>query len=304
MIKYSYGGNRMNDLDLDLTLLSEGQIWGNDNEPQLEVLKKYGTKAAVSDLCILTGCWYHDETAYNIEEDNSLKGRAGYFWTKSVGDDNTVRTVTERGYSWHFYKSSRPGAIRPVLQSSEIFSQVSSNRVMGYKGTWEVEYLEFPQYAVNSTMQNILELEYNKGEMLTTGGSYTFDSVPADCFAPEFDPISYEEYEYQGQKYIRMRVNYSNDKDKKFLLSNGCTYKDGDYVWIEVSPVKWLIDDKSKLLIAKTGLVSGIRFLDINHNYNGDFSKTEMKEYLDKHMAHDLTQSVFLYSHLRSGSRR
>lgn len=38
----------------ELTLLSVEQIWGNS---QLEVLKKYGTKIAATDLCILTrGC--------------------------------------------------------------------------------------------------------------------------------------------------------------------------------------------------------------------------------------------------------
>lgn len=42
----------------DLTLLSEGQIWGNDKESQLEVMRKYGTKAAISDLCVLTGSFY------------------------------------------------------------------------------------------------------------------------------------------------------------------------------------------------------------------------------------------------------
>ena len=39
----------------NLTLLSEGQIWGNSSENQLEVLRKYGTKAEISDLCVLTG---------------------------------------------------------------------------------------------------------------------------------------------------------------------------------------------------------------------------------------------------------
>ena len=33
---------------LDLTLLSDGQIWGDDSEPQLEVIKKYGTEAAIT----------------------------------------------------------------------------------------------------------------------------------------------------------------------------------------------------------------------------------------------------------------
>ena len=30
--------------DLDLTLLSDGQIWGNDKESQLVVIRKYGKK--------------------------------------------------------------------------------------------------------------------------------------------------------------------------------------------------------------------------------------------------------------------
>ena len=50
----------------DLTLLSEGQIWGNDKESQLEVMRKYGTKAAISDLCVLTGSYLCEDTDYNI----------------------------------------------------------------------------------------------------------------------------------------------------------------------------------------------------------------------------------------------
>lgn len=42
--------------DFELTLLSEGQIWENRIVSQLEVIRKYGTKAAITDLCILTGC--------------------------------------------------------------------------------------------------------------------------------------------------------------------------------------------------------------------------------------------------------
>ena len=44
----------MNKNSFELTLLSEGQIWGNDKERQLDVIRKYGIKAAITDLCILT----------------------------------------------------------------------------------------------------------------------------------------------------------------------------------------------------------------------------------------------------------
>jgi hypothetical protein len=274
----------------DLTLLSEGQIWGNDRESQLEVMRKYGTKAAITDLCVLTGSYLCDDTDYNIDEDSSLKGRTSWFWTRSDDNDNDVWVVDNDGTKNINYRYERAGVVRPVLKSSVIFSQISQNRVNGYNGTEEVEYGEYPQYAADSRMQNILEVEYNRG-MNKTGRSYTFDSVETEDYDTGFKPITYEEYEYQGKKYIRIRANSYFD-GSRFKLSNGVEYRDGDYVWVEVSPVKWLIDDRTGILVSKMGLVSGIRFLDRNHRYKGDFSRTEMKEYLDKYMIHDLTQTV------------
>lgn len=272
----------------DLTLLSEGQIWGNDKESQLEVIRKYGTKAAITDLCVLTGSHLCEDTDYNIDEDSSLKGRTSWFWTRSDDNDNDVRAVDRDGDRHLNFRYGRSGAVRPALQSSVIFSQISPNRVRGYNGTEEVEYGEYPQYAADSRMQSILESEYNRG-MNKTGRSYTFDSV--NDYDTGFNPVTYEEYEYQGKKYIRIRANSDFDGNK-FKLSNGVEYRDGDYVWVEVSPVKWLIDDRTGILVSKIGLVSGIRFLDRNHNYKGDFSRTEMKEYLDRYMIRDLTQTA------------
>lgn len=279
-------------INQELILLSEGQIWGNSSESQLEVMRKYGTKAAITDLCVLTGSYLCEDTDYNINEDSSLKGRTSWFWTRSDDNDNDVRAVSKLGYSYNINRYKRSGAVRPALQSSVIFSQISSNRVRGYNGTEEVEYGEYPQNAADSRMQNILESEYNRG-MNKTGRSYTFDSTEPDDYDTGFKPVTYEEYEYQGEEYIRIKAN-SYLSGNKFKLSNGVEYRDGDYVWVEVSPVKWLIDDRTGILISKKGLVSGIRFLDRRTNYKGDFGKTEMKEYLDKYMLHDLTQSVKL----------
>ena len=271
----------------DLTLLSEGQIWGNSSEPRLEVIRKYGIKSAITDLCVLTGSYLCEDT---IDEDRSLTGRTSCFWTRSDDDDNDVRMVDENGIRSYIYRCKRSGTVRPALQSSVIFSQISPNRVMGYNGIEEVEYGEYPQNAADSKMQNILESEYNRG-MNKTGRSYTFDSVKYDDYDTGFKPVTYEEYEYQGKKYIRIKANSDFD-GWKFKLSNGVKYRDGDYVWVEVSPVKWLIDDKTGILISKKGLVSGIRFHDKSTNYKGDFSKTEMKEYLDRYMSKELFQTT------------
>ena len=271
----------------DLTLLSEGQIWGNSSESQLEVIRKYGTKAIITDLCILTGSYIWKET---IVEDLSSTVRTSWFWTRSDDGSRDVVVVFRRGYRSFCSRYARYGAVRPALQSSVIFSQIFLNRVRGYNGTEEVEYGEYPQNAADSRMQNILESEYNRG-MNKTGRSYTFDSVRYDDYDTGFIPVTYEEYEYQGKKYIRIKANSDFGGDR-FMLSNGVKYRDGDYVWVEVSPVKWLIDNKTGILISKKGLVSGIRFLDRNQKYKGDFSKTEMKEYLDRYMSKELFQTT------------
>ena len=91
----------------------------------------------------------------------------------------------------------------------------------GYNGTEEVEYGEYPQYAADSRMQSILESEYNRG-MNKTGRSYTFDSEKRDDYG--FKPVTYEEYEYQGKRYIRIRANFNFGGDE--LLSNGVEYRD------------------------------------------------------------------------------
>ena len=93
-----------------LTLLSEGQIWGNSSEPRLEVIRKYGIKSAITDLCVLTGSYLCEDT---IDEDRSLTGRTSWFWTRSDDDDNDVRMVNENAIRSFIYRYYRHGAVRP-----------------------------------------------------------------------------------------------------------------------------------------------------------------------------------------------
>lgn len=168
-------------INQELTLLSVGQVLGDDNEKQLEVIKKYGTKAAITDLCVLTGGILLNMTSYKVAEDKSLTGTTGWFWTRSDDGNYDVLAVNQDGARYIVYRCGRDGVIRPALQSSVIFSQISSNRVRGYNGTEEVEYGEYPQNAADLRMQNTLESEYNRG-MNKTGRSYTFNSVKYDDY--------------------------------------------------------------------------------------------------------------------------
>ena len=277
--------------DKELTLLSEQEVWGVNGGRQLDVLEKYGTRSAITDLVILTGGYCEDSCSYMAPDDNSLKGRTGWVYTRSSAGDGYVRGVNGAGSTSLKYRYRRSGAVRPALLSSFIFSQISPNRVRGYNGTEEVEYGEYPQYAPDSDVQRRLENEYKNGNLRQTGRNYTFDKTEYDDYDQYFQPVTYEEYDYNGKRYIRIRAN-SDYGSNSFKLSNGESYRNGDYVWVEVSPVKWLIDDKTQTLVSKRGLLAGIRFHTKDRSYNGDFSTTDMKEYLDKHMLRDLTQTA------------
>ena len=277
--------------DKELTLLSEQEVWGVNGGRQLDVLEKYGTRSAITDLVILTGGYCEDSCSYMAPDDNSLKGRTGWVYTRSSDGYGDVRGVNGDGSRYNEYRYKRTGAVRPALLSSFIFSQISPNRVRGYNGTEEVEYGEYPQYAPDSDVQRRLENEYKNGNLRQTGRNYTFDKTEYDDYDQYFQPVTYEEYDYNGKRYIRIRAN-SDYGSNSFKLSNGESYRNGDYVWVEVSPVKWLIDDKTQTLVSKRGLLAGIRFHTKDRSYNGDFSTTDMKEYLDKHMLRDLTQTA------------
>ena len=76
----------------NFTFLTEEQYLGSD---KLEILEKRGTKAAITDFSILLGAYVSNNI--HIENDNSLEGRTGYYWTKSDDGDNDARVVDGTG---------------------------------------------------------------------------------------------------------------------------------------------------------------------------------------------------------------
>lgn len=75
----------------NLTFLTQEQCFESD---KLDILQKRGTKAAITDFSILLGGYVSD---YNVDNDSSLEGRTGYYWTKSDDGDNDARVVNDNG---------------------------------------------------------------------------------------------------------------------------------------------------------------------------------------------------------------
>lgn len=263
-------------VERELTLLSEEQV--KNKECQLDILKKYGYKSAMTDLAIVRGIEYSDNDLDEyVPDDKSLKGRIGGALIQQPDRLDGYYTFI-RDENKFFMNNRRGGGIRPVLKLPSLeFEYIFKNKVLGYNGVFEVEYGEYPQYAPNESMQNVLSNELWRGELIKTGNKYTFDKTGSDYADADFKPVTYDEYEYGGKKYIRVDCNFWN-RFGSHKLSNDRMYYMSGYVWMEVSPVKWLIDEKAGVLISKKILLSGIKYSDV-------------KNYLNNYMLKDLFQT-------------
>ena len=270
----------------DFTFLTEEQIFGSN---QIDVIKKRGTKAAISDFSVLLGGWVSD---YHVDNDSSLKGRTGYYWTKSDDGDNDARMVHGTGNRCYYNVCLRNGGARPALSFSSI-SSIPTNGESGKRardGVLEVEYGYYPQKAVSRDMQERLEQAYRRGNISKTRNTYTTDSEKYNAYSRTFKAKTHEEYEYNGKRYVRVEAN-SDFGGNQFTLSNGENYRDGDNVWVEVLPVKWLVDEKTRTMITEKLIFSGVQFNKERNYHTRDFDRTDIKTFMDRYLSRDLVQS-------------
>ena len=181
----------------NFTFLSKEQCFGND---KLDILEKRGTKAAITDFSILLGGYVSN---YHIDNDRSLEGRAGYYWTKSDDGDNDVSMVRSNGLCSSDVCLRYVGA-RPALQFSSI-SSIPTNGECGKRGrdgVLEVKYGYYPQKAASKEIQERLEREYKNGRLSKTRNSYTTDSVAYDDYQTSFQQQTHQEYQYNGNGYV------------------------------------------------------------------------------------------------------
>lgn len=274
--------------NIEMTLLKQGETLGSRNygcPNQLEALTRYGVLAANTDLAIATGSNMPRFDSY-VLNDRTLRGRTGMYVTQSTIYAGTIQVIMSGGEDMCVDVANRGVGIRPVIRSKELTDFAIHYAKDGFHGTKILEYGEYPQYVVKKDIADILEKLYERKNLQETGKTYTFDSRMYNESIGEFEPVVYAEYVCGGKKFVRILANPYDEYGCK--LSNGVWYNRGDAIWLEVSPVEWLIDEKSGSLISLRNLVSGIRFANPFHNYDAAITESEMYRYMNTIMKKDL----------------
>ena len=270
---------------LDFTILGRKQGgYIRDAQPvssTLDVLKKYGLDVSVTDLAILLGADMKNDYFRTSEDDPACPA-----WLSSWNGDGYVPCISPKGSHGKCRPEARTIGVRPALPPSETKGLAFTDPKTGANGEEIVSYGEYPQTVVDEKTSQELEKAFEEGKLKRTGKEYTFDRTGLREYDKGFRPEFCDEYELNGKKYIRI-LGRPLDDDAR-LSSGEIAEKEKPY-WVEVQPIEWL-KDKSGTWVSKKCLLAGLQF-DNRYRYDGDFSKTFIKHYLDtyfaKEMGHD-----------------
>lgn len=268
---------------LKFDLLTENQVF-NKNE-KLDILKRYGTRATLTDYAILLGGNVDDDSY--TSEGNYLKNRSCNWVTNTPFGTCSYVTIDSLGTktSYEYYVKSL--GVRPSISYSKI-QQFLSNKQEDNLGIISADYGEYPQTVVDETHSIILEKLYNNGSLTKTGKTYT---NVEDKFRKKHN--RYIEYVYNGSKYIRYLCKHNFTS-----LSNGKRIKKNMPYWVKVEPITWLIDKKTGIALSKKILFSGMElvnaqadFIDSIMDHINGFHTLHTQDYLKNGFGKDIIPS-------------
>ena len=235
-------------------LAKMSEVIGNK---QLRLFKYFGIGAYPTDCALFQGldseCKYCKEFGpwWLNEADSSGK-------TIYIGND-------ENGHSEWGIKFN---GLRPMID----YSKIEENcRVIEEDGDFLiVEFGEYPQNLVEDDIYSELDTCFEENRLTPTGKEYHSYILDWDDFEPKC--LVHEEYQYEGRKYVRFISQFvyeDIDKKRRFLFDK----------WLEVSPIRWLVDKKNNVAIAEC-ILGNLPF-GYDVIYDGDFNDTLISDYLD-----------------------
>ena len=249
-------------------------------EEELGIIERYGMKSAVTDFSISLGTNYSNED-FTIGC-KSLENRTGEYWTSNLTENNLIKTITFMGTIRERNTKCRNIGARILVNYEDISTIPQYTNI---NGITKLEYGYYPQKVAPTNTQEELEALYINEKLQFTGNIYTIDGAEYEEENKPFLPIALAEYQHKEKSYVRVMVK---SKNNKVMLSNGIIYNNGNYVWIEVKPIVWLVDEKTKTMLTEKILFAGMKY---SEKENGvAFSNSEIKRFINEIWVNEILQ--------------
>lgn len=243
-------------------------------------------KAKVSDYAILKGA----AISNNYLIVRSDKGY-GMYWIDSIKELDCAKIIEINGNKNNEDIYNRIVGQRPVFNYNEILPFISDTKKTGCNNFITVKFGNYPKNVVCNYLENELESLYNSGRLKKEDFSYTTDSRRYTEYYNRFCPYEDNVYSYKGKYYARVKANSCYEE---FTLSNNKKYNNNSYIWIEVAPIKGLVDLDKGLVLCEDIIIAGIRYKD-SKMFMDDYLKNEiLYSNVNKNLSwkNDLTSDV------------
>ena len=231
-----------------------------------EVFKIRGTKFNATDYAIVNGQAFDEEDGFE-----------GQYWATVLlaGYVNILKAIVHTNVESNI---NNIGTMPVLINDDDELSNIKFKE--SNDGIFETYYSEYPQKAVSGLMQEKLESAY-EAKILKIE-NYTLSNP----MCPKEKQKRYTVYNFEGKRYIRTVMNsFFSNRKKLTMLSNGEKYKNGDIVWIEIMPIKWLrLNDDN--LISEKILFSGLEITKSSALIGYEIS--ELYNYLNDQFIEDI----------------
>ncbi len=237
----------------------------NTNEKQEKGDRRFRTqeliylddKAAVEDInseervCYPTDYAIMNGAMMSSGNNGSEDRKSCWTWLRSAYSDDSVDYVSLDGDLNIDDVDGTDGSLRPALQLnlSSIISARSASRDFGKLGVVKdtdgdvlyhtIEFGEYPSHrAKNSDELENLHKNW-VGRLKKTGKIYS------GYLEDDDKPAKHEEYEYKGERYVRVKIN--RYEDGNFYEDGTMVPESGTYEWFKVEPIVWEIRNWDEL---------------------------------------------------------
>ena len=266
----------------DFTFLTLEQAYGPN---RLEILNKYDKDCEITDLATILGGKAYEGYSYNCYINWS-------WWTQTFY--NLYATgITKEGESIRRLREYKDYGGRPAISYELIKDKCRNIRVNEF-GILVAEYGEYPQQVVEDELKLKLEKAYLDNVIKKTGNKYSFKPyyhLNRNTYNVEYGAHEYEEFEYKGKRYIRICM-YDNNSLAR-TLSNGKYISSYENIWLEVEPIKWLIDEKANIALSEKIVFSGVAFHEMSTLHS--FEESDIKKFMDLFFSKEITQRKSRY---------
>ena len=232
-------------------------------------LRKNENKTIIplTDFALLTGAKkVHSNYVFNLKENAISHFAVGY---------------TSKGELSFFPITSDYAVLRPVLtnlQEDELGAFLANEKKDG-----TIDLGRYPRSVVSPKEKAMLDELYQKNLCVKTKHNFHFQEQKKEgisfssCFT----------YQYQDHEYIRVKSKLNEDQ----VLSDGTLHTKNTYEWVRVEPITWYIDKKSRSLIAKEGMLSGIPFYTSSEDFLF-FEESVLNSFLNDYFFNDIFEYI------------